>query len=217
MRKFLDKHVPSTDAAVPLDDQLLRRPKNCWPKAIPETAIEKLEAAVAADPANDTARYEYLRALLEDGQVEAAMAAYAPAANRPLPDARLVAIGHWLEAIKVAATGRAPDALAAAIAADKRDFGARFELAQTHFAEREFVEAMDELLEILMRDKTWREDSARKLYVAALQLLQPRSADDPRSAGQASIATGVIATTGATTPERSVVDAYRRRLSMVLF
>ena len=216
VRKFLDKHVPSAGEAAALENT--HEAEALLADGDVVSALDKLRAAVSADPANDTARYEYLRALLDSGQTDEAVSVYAPVARQPLLDARLVAIGHWLEAIGVAVSARSADDLAAALVTDKRDFGSRFELAQIHLARGDFAAAMDELLEILMRDKTWRDDSARKLYVAALQLLQPHGADGPRNANSSVAAEPkIIATAAGTTPERSVVDGYRRKLSMILF
>jgi DNA polymerase III alpha subunit len=95
----------------------------------------------------------------------------------------------------------AVDRLQAAIAANKRDFEARYELAQTHFAAQRFTEAMDELLEILMRDKAWSEDAARKTYIAILDIMEPPK---PK------VADGQIP------PDDPVVATYRRRLSSVV-
>ena len=83
-------------------------------------------------------------------------------------DPRLVAAGHWIAALEAAPQARPHETLAAAIAANKRDFDARFELAQRHFAQSELTQAMDELLEIIMRDKAWKDELARKNYVAIL-------------------------------------------------
>ena len=68
-------------------------------------------------------------------------------------------------------------------------------------AQERFTEAMDELLEILMRDKTWDEDRARKTYIAILDIMEP-----PRVA----VAEGQIPAEDAT------VASYRRRLSSVV-
>jgi putative thioredoxin len=82
--------------------------------------------------------------------------------------------------MEAAPKARPRDTLQAAIAADKRDFDARFELAQSHFAKGEMTQAMDELLEILMRDKAWKDELARKTYVAILQLMT-KSAPAPKA------------------------------------
>jgi putative thioredoxin len=103
---------------------------------------------------------------------------------------------------------------AAAIAADKRDFEARFELAQTFFAAGRFTEAMDELLEIVMRDKAWNCDLARKTYVAILALMaKPAPKAAPGEAKGALEVTGKAAAVSAD----PLLDQYRRKLSMALF
>ena len=68
-------------------------------------------------------------------------------------------------------------------------------------AEDQWTLAMDELLEILMRDKAWGEEIARKTYVAILEIIEP-----PRP----KVADGQIP------PDDPVVARYRRRLSSVV-
>ena len=72
-------------------------------------------------------------------------------------------------------------------------------------------------LEIIMRDKSWNDELARKTYVAILELMSkpaPAKADAPASApkGTLEVAGKVTAT-----PADPVVDQYRRKLSMALF
>ena len=109
---------------------------------------------------------------------------------------------RWMTAI--AAEQQQPADLAAldaAIAANKRDFAARFARAQALLGQHRFTDAMDELLEILMRDKNWEEDKARKTYIAILDIMEPP---------QMPVAEGQIP------PEDPVVTSYRRRLSSVI-
>ena len=123
-------------------------------------------------------------------------------------------MGHWLAAQEAAAGARPAAELAAAIAANKRDFDARFELAQGHFAAQRFTEAMDELLEIIMRDKGWNDELARKNYVAIVErLTKPPAKPEPA----APTGTLEIAGKSAAAPSDPVLDAYRRKLSMALF
>ena len=213
VRKFLDKHVPSESEMAAADE--LAEAEELLAEGDTDTAIDRLQAAVAMDPANDTARYDYLRALLEAGRVEDARTAYAPVAGSIVPDPRLAAVGHWIAAMEAAAGARPRDTLAAALATNKRDFDARFELAQTLFAAGEFTPAMDELLEILMRDKAWKEELARKTYVAILQVMSkapPKPQADAPKKGALEVAGKM-----AVAPADPVVDSYRRKLSMVLF
>ena len=213
IRAFLDKHVPSAEEVAADED--VQAAEELLAEGDTESAIEKLQEAVAINPANDTARYDYIRALLGAGRLDDARRAYEPVASSMLLDPRLAACGHWIAACDAAATARSLEELASAIAANKRDFDARFELAQSHFAAQRSTEAMDELLEIIMRDKNWREQLARKSYVAILELMTkpapaPTKAAAPK--GTLELAGKVV-----TTPADPVVDAYRRKLSMALF
>jgi putative thioredoxin len=213
VRKFLDTHVPS--AAEAAAEEELQQAEELLAEGDSTSAIEKLQEAVAINPGNDTARYDYLRALLGAGRVDEARRAYEPVASKVLLDPRLAACGHWLAAFDATARARTPQQLAAAIATDKRDFDARFELAQSHFAAWRMVEAMDELLEIIMRDKAWRDGLARKTYVAILELMSkppPQKADAAPAKGALEISGRV-----AVAPSDPVLESYRRKLSMALF
>lgn len=212
VRKFLDKHVPSAAEAEAEED--MQAAERLLAEGDADSALEKLQEAVAINPANDTARYDYLRALLMLGRVDEAKRAYEPVAGKVIPDARLTACGHWIAAIDKAASADAGP-LKAAIAANKRDFAARFALAQTHFAAQRFTEALDELLEIVMRDKAWNDELARKTYVAILELMtKPAPAAKQEAAPKGALELAAKVTTA---PADPVVDGYRRKLSMALF
>jgi putative thioredoxin len=214
VRTFLDKHVPSAEEVAA--DEGMQEAEELLAEGDPEQALERLQEAVAINPGNDEARYDYLRALLAAGRIDEARRAFEPVAGKVMLDARLTAAGHWLDACETAARARSPQQLAAAIAADRRDFDARFELAQTHFAAQRFTEAMDELIEIIMRDKSWREELARKTYVAILELMSKPATARAESAAAPKGALEVAGrmTAASTDP---VVDQYRRKLSMALF
>jgi len=210
IREFLDKHVPPAqedDGSMPAEEQA--------PAQEAGNPLDRLMAAVEANPADDTARFDLVRALLEADQVGAAREVFMPvaakAADTITPHARFSALAHWLAAAESRADATAAQA---AIAANKRDFEARFALAQSHFAARRFTEAMDELLEIIMRDKAWNGELARKSYVAILELLTK-----PAAKPQAAEAKGALEIAGkaAVAPADPLIDQYRRKLSMALF
>ena len=212
VRAFLDKHVPTADemeAEAEVDEA-----EALIAEGDADAALAKLQQAVAIDPANDDARYDYVKLLLERGALEQAQSAFEPVARKAATEARLEALALWIAAQRAAAGARTPQALAAAIAANKRDFDARHELAQCHFAAGRFTDAMDELLEIVMRDKAWNDNLARRTYVAILTVMA-KPAPKP-AAGDAKSTlelTGKAAATGGD----PVVDAYRRKLSMAVF
>ncbi|CAN5616968.1 thioredoxin [soil metagenome] len=203
VREFLDKHVPpAAEAEEPLEieptiDELAA--------ADPGAALEKLQHAVATDPANDEARFDYIRLLLLQGRVDDAKVAFAPVIAKTGLVRRFDSLQRWMTALD-AASGLTPGALPEAelktrITANKRDFEARLGLAQHFMAQERWTDAMDELLEILMRDKAWNEDLARKTFVAILDII-----DKPKL----KVADGQIP------PDDPVVATYRRRLSSVV-
>ncbi|MEY8877451.1 MAG: tetratricopeptide repeat protein [Leptothrix sp. (in: b-proteobacteria)] len=212
IREFLDKHVPSPaelEAEADLEEaEALVEDGNA------EAALAKLQEAVAIDPANDAARFDFIKLLLQNAHVTEARQAFAPVASKALHDTRLAALGLWLAACEAAPHARDAAALDAAIAANKRDFEARFERAQVLFALQAYTEAMDELLEILIRDKAWADGRARKTYVAILEIM---SKPAPKPA--ATETKGALELTGkvVTAHADPLVDQYRRKLSMALF
>ena len=125
VRKFLDRHVPTADEAAAEEEALAAQ--EALAEGDAEGALARLQAAVATNPANDAARYDYLRALLESGDVEAARRAFEPVAGKVMLDARLAAIGHWLDASAAAAITRSGSSAAAASA-----WGPPPEIPHTH-------------------------------------------------------------------------------------
>ncbi len=215
IREFLDKHVPAGEALEAAAD--LDEAQDLMAEGDLEAALTKLAHAVQTDPANDNARFDYVKALLELGLVADAHEAFAPvaskAADKLMPHARFAALAVWLAACEAPEVDAA--ALQAAIASNKRDFDARFALARSHLAAQRFTEALDELLEIIMRDKTWSDQAARKTYVAILELMTkpaPKPVAEAAKKGALEIAGKAVVV-----PSDPLLDAYRRKLSMALF
>ena len=199
LRQFLDKHLP------PAQDEPEEELVEEAPPADAQDTLERLQHAVAANPADDDARADYVKALLLAGRVADARTAFTPVAAKVAGVRRLDSLQRAIEALEFAATQGDPAqgiaAQDARIAANKRDFDARFARARLLAAQGRWTDAMDELLEILMRDKSWNEDAARKLYIAILDLIEP-----PRP----KVAEGQIP------PDDPTVATYRRRLSSVV-
>ena len=196
IREFLDKHVPP--AGEP-EEELLAQDE---PPLEQGDAIERLAQACAAAPDNDDARFDYVKALLLAGRIDDAKVAFAPVIAKTALVRRFDSLQRLLEAIDFA--NGATTTLAATdarLSSNKRDFGARFDKARLLMAQQQWTAAMDELLEILMRDKTWNDDLARKTYIANLDIIEPP---------KAKVAEGQIP------PDDPTVASYRRRLSSVV-
>ncbi len=199
IREFLDKHVPP--AGEPEEEDVVAEAEA---PLDPADAMERLSQASAAAPDNDDARFDYVKALLLAGRTDDAKVAFAPVIAKTALVRRFDSLQRLMDAIDFAEAGDPAAALAAAdakIAAGKRDFGARFDRARLLMAQQQWTAAMDELLEILMRDKAWNEDLARKTYIAVLDIIEPPK---PK------VAEGQIP------PDDPTVASYRRRLSSVI-
>ena len=221
IKAFLDKHVPSADAleaeAGAEDAQALLAAGD------PQAAMHKLLEALSADPSNDDARYDYIKLLLENGLIGDAEAALAPALAAIPRQIRFEALEQFVHAIRFVTTddrgGWSIAQFDTLIAQNKRDFDTRLGKARVLMAAGEWTAAMDELLEIVMRDKAWGDAVARKTFVAILEWLTPpkpkataQQATD-KTAGGIELAGKVVAEQD---PQAQLVAAYRRKLSMAL-
>ncbi|QXZ08582.1 thioredoxin [Comamonas sp. Y33R10-2] len=218
LREFLDKHLPS-------EGEMASEANADEAQALLESgdtpaALQKMADALAADPSNDDARFDYVRLLIATGGFEEAKALLAEPIKRIPQPLRFEALSQWLKALEFAMADGNSDIAQydAAIAANKRDFDARFGRARALLVHSQWTDAMDELLEIIMRDKTWNEQAARKLIVAVLELLTP-----PKPKKQDAVpgqTAGGIELLGKNTAEQdeatAMVNSYRRRLSMAL-
>jgi len=203
IRTFLDKHVPGADEAEAQEQE--ESAQAALAEGDTVGALEKLQHAVATDPANDDARFDYVKLLLQEGRIDDAKVAFAPVIAKTTLVRRFDSLQRWMDAIDFAmpATGAAPALadLESRIAANKRDFDARFDRARLLMGAQRWTDAMDELLDILMRDKSWNEDLARKTYIAILDIIEPP---------KVKVADGQIP------PDDPTVASYRRRLSSVV-
>ena len=193
IKAFLDKHLPAGEP------EAESAPAEDLPPASEEDALAALAQAAVAEPNNDDAQFAYIRALLLMDNLAQAKAVFEPHKTKALAVQRLASIALWLEILEGTPADEA--SLRAHIDANKRDFASRYALAQQAVRAGRWTDAMDELLEILMRDKSWEDERARRLFVAVLDIITP---EPPKVAE------------GQTPPEDPIVVRYRRRLSSVV-
>jgi putative thioredoxin len=220
IREFLDKHVPGEDELASADEA--EAAQELLESGDADAALVKLQEALAVNPANDDARYDYVKLLISAGHFEDAGAALQPALVQIPVQLRFEALAQWRAALEAVAADPRQDwsveQFDAKIAENKRDFDLRLAKSRVLLARGEPTAAMDELLEIIMRDKKWSEELPRKTYIAILELLTPPK---PKAAADAGGKTaGGIELTGkaamAEDPQAALVSSYRRKLSMAL-
>lgn len=220
VKAFLDKHVPGADAL------LAQEPADEAPAqaeaADERSPLDKLADALAHNPGDDDLRFDYVKLLIGSGHLAEAAAALAPALGQIPLQLRFEALSQWLNALEFVSNdprGQWPVAqFDQHIEANKRDLDSRFAKSRVLIALGDWQAAMEELLEIIMRDKKWADEAPRKTYVALLELLTPPK---PReAAGTPGKSAGGIELSGkaavAQDPQAELVAKYRRKLSMAL-
>jgi len=214
LKEFLDKHLPpAEETAEPEAAESAE-----FVEITPQMALDKLVDKLKANPEDETARFDLVKLLLALGRDDDAKIAFAPVIAKTSVVRKFDSLKRWMDAVDTiyliatqaintpaTAINDAENALLQGfdrkIAANKRDFEARFSKTQLLIAQQRWTEAMDELLEILMRDKTWNDDQARKTYIAILDIIEP---------APVKVADGQIP------PVDATVATYRRRLSSVV-
>jgi putative thioredoxin len=126
---------------------------------LPSAAEEALVAAEAAFAAGSIEEADRL--------LTAALAGMRPALAL---DVRIEALKRGIAFARAREHGPARAELEARLATDANDHAARLALAEQHAAERRYGAAMRELLEIVRRDRSWRDGEARKQLLALFTL-----------------------------------------------
>ncbi len=207
IKAFLDKHVQESGyGGDVLEAEVTGVEVSDAPAADdPDAVRDALHQAVLQTPDNDDARFDYVKLLLTEGSTDDAKVAFAPVIAKTGVVRKFDSLQRWMKAIDSVAGQADPTGAIGTfdskITANKRDFDARFGKAQALMAAQQWTAAMDELLDILMRDKTWSDELARKTFIAILDIIEPP---------KVKVADGQIPPTDPT------VATYRRRLSSVV-
>ena len=219
VKQFLDKHLPAEGA---LQAQAAAEEAHQHLEAGDEqSARATLEQALGTNPGNDDARFDLVKLLIGNGELAEAAALLAPAMARiPVPQ-RFEAQTQWLNALEfVTNDPRGQWDLAKfddLIEKNKRDFETRFAKSRLLIAVGQWEAAMDELLEIIMRDKKWDDEAPRKTFVALLELMTPPPSKVQDATGKSA---GGIELMGKAAlqedPLLAMISSYRRKLSMML-
>ena len=129
-------------------------------------AIDAYGAVLVEDSENLEALAGIIKLYVESGDLEAARGYIEAVPEGKENEAPIVAARAALELAEQAATLGDTAGFEAAIAANPNDHQARFDLALALAASGKQEEATDALIEIIKRDRTWKDDGAR------VQLLQ---------------------------------------------
>jgi putative thioredoxin len=184
LRAFIDKLIPSASET--------ERVRAGEFKAAGDaaSAITAYRKALELDPANDLARIELAGLFLEHKEADAADALLAGVKPNVDTDDRVETLRQGVAFVRSGQSGPGEAELAQRVAASPGDLDARLRLANLCAGGRRYREALDQLLEIVVRDKAFQDGAARKQMVAIFGL----AAADP-----------------------DLVSEYRRKLASALY
>jgi putative thioredoxin len=177
LRAFVERLIPDPAG---LEHRCARNALALGQEALAE---DHLRVALALDPACDPARLDFVAVLLNRGEVAGARAHFGLLSARAPACAAYGTTRERLETAELAALLPPADHLERRIEFDENDLQARSDLAELMIAQGDFEPAMEQLLEIARRDRTFKEDVGRRrlLEVFELAAAYPELVSDYRS------------------------------------
>jgi putative thioredoxin len=164
VRKFLEGLVPST-ADLYAKQGFEWEMNNQLP-----IAVQNFRAALTEKPDHFPAMVGLGRTLLKSGQADEALTVLnnvpAGVPERAVADA-IIATAQFQHR----AAGQTEADLRATLTANPADVPSRYALASLLAAEQCFIEALDEFLEVVRRDRKYEEDGARKAMLALFTII----------------------------------------------
>jgi putative thioredoxin len=160
IRAFLDKHLQPPVSPV---DELRTAARAAVEAGQEEEAIELLAQALDAEPGHVEVTLDLAERLIARGALDDAQEMLDALPSQAGRD-RQNALVKRIELARNKPAGD-PQALAARIAANSKDFDARFDLAALAAHAGDFNAAFDQLLEVVLRDKAEARERARKQLV----------------------------------------------------
>ena len=164
LREFIDRLMPN-----PVDVEL-EQAETALNGGDTAAAVAHVRRAVELDPKHDGARLLYADLLLADGDPGAAQGQLDAVSEAARKDPQVVELARHIAAAVDAARAPEPTALLARVQADPGDLAARMELAEYWIGYKEWAQAFEALLEVVLRDRTYGDDAGRRRMVEVFDL-----------------------------------------------
>ena len=173
IKQFVERLTGDRLAPDPLQ-QLLEHGKAALAENNPEAAIQAFSAALEQDPGVPAALAGLARAYLAQGELDIAREVLDQAPPELAKDSEMAAARTALTLAEeaAAASGHLSE-LEAKVAADADDHQARFDLALAQVGAGQREAAVDNLLAMVRRDRTWNDAAARKQLVKLFEAFGP--------------------------------------------
>jgi putative thioredoxin len=166
VKTFIKRLAAAGGAPASPIDQALEQAKAALAEGDLGTASTFFSHVLKADPANVAALTGLGRILVQSGDAKRAQEMLAKVPADQAGSAEVTALKTAIElAEQAAASAGAAGELEAKLAQNENDHQARFDLAMAQFGAGKREEAVDQLLEIIRRNRAWNEEAARKQLV----------------------------------------------------
>jgi putative thioredoxin len=156
IRQMIDKHV------VRESDERLVRAESLYASGDVDGALEFLVKTVSDDPDNDRPRLVLAEWLADANRFEDASDVLQGTSRGSKEDSRYAALSARIELGSQLKPELSTDELFQAIEQNPDDLESRFQLAGCLISEGDLAEALDHLLEIIRRDRRFRNDEPRQ-------------------------------------------------------
>jgi putative thioredoxin len=166
VRAFIERIVPS-----PAEERRREAMAAYGRDKDAESALDSLINAAALDPNNEAVIIDRAAILIDLGRYDEARSLIDALAPLTQMDERVVALMAQLDLAAGAAAAPSEGTLVDRIAKDSGDLAARLQLAQLKVARKDYQAALEQLLEIVKRDRAFKEDIARKTMLQVFSLL----------------------------------------------
>ncbi len=168
VREWLDKLIPGSA------DTLRRAAQQLVDAGDQAGALKLLAEASTLAPDNEWVRVDAAEILLAVGETEEAQRLLGSLrAPDILKDARVLQLLAQVKFAPVSAEANSEAVVAAeaAVAANENDLDARLKLATVLIAANQYAAGLDQLLEIVRRDRSFKDDIGRKMLLDVFNLL----------------------------------------------
>lgn len=165
IRELLDRHLPRAS------DGLLAQAQGMLAAGELSRARDLIQRARGEDPENPRVALAEIQLTAAQGQTEEAQAALDRLPLELANDPEVIALRGELLFAAALAGAPAPSDLERRLAADPMDSVARYQLAAHRVREGDYESALELLLQLVRRDRSYGEDAGRKGMVAVFDLL----------------------------------------------
>jgi putative thioredoxin len=174
VKQFVERLVQASggDASGGLDE-ILAHAKEALAAGDVALATQIYTEVNQAEPGNPDAIAGLARIKIEAKDLAAAKQVLATAPKEVENHADIVAARTAIELAEQAESAGPVNDLKAKVEANPKDHQARFDLAMALYAGGQRAEAVDELLELVRRDRKWNEEAGRKQLVKFFEALGP--------------------------------------------